>query len=348
LAEGTDNQMTITLTDKKNPALIRNIILDAYQGRTILITGGRGYIGSALAQSLAGVNCKLILLDQSPGNAWKPATQVADVLLLNGDVSMRKTWEKALPGVDHVFHLAAKEYFYRSEYDPERDHQFNALPILRLLEACRVQNYRPKIVFASSANLFGLVDTLPVNEDNRADPLTMWAIHKLTAEHYLQLYSQQFGIKSISLRLANVYGPTAHWPVMTRVVVNKVIAKAIEGDALITYANRGCIRDYVFLKDVVQAFLLAGAYCGSNQRPFYIIGSGEGETIADVWHLIASSVRSRTGENVPIRYDQEAKIEPMELRNFVADNSRFKDATGWKPRTELTQGIDITVRAFLS
>jgi len=340
--------MTVTFHDKKLTAAIRSTILDAYHGRTILITGGRGYIGSTLTQSLAEVNCKLILLDHSTGNTWKPEHQKAEVLVLHGDVSVRKTWGAALPGVDYVFHLAAKEYFYRSGYDPEQDLQFNTLPILRLLEVCRTQNYRPKIVFASSANLFGLVDTLPVNEDNRADPLTMWAIHKLTAEHYLKLYSQQFGIKSISLRLANVYGPTARWSVMTRVVINKLIAKALEGEALITYANQGCVRDYVFLKDVVQAFLLAGAYCGSNKSPFYVIGSGEGETIADVWHLIADSVESHTGKNVPIRFDESVKIEPLELRSFVADTALFQSATGWKPQTGLTQGIDITVRAFLS
>ena len=340
--------MTVTLHDKKLPAAIRSTILDAYHGRTILITGGRGYIGSALAQSLAEVNCKLILLDHSIGNTWRPEHQKAEVLILHGDVSVRKTWDAALQGVDYVFHLAAQEYFYRSGYDPEQDLQFNTLPILRLLEVCRTQNYRPKIVFASSANLFGLVDTLPVNEDNRADPLTMWAIHKLTAEHYLKLYSQQFGIKSISLRLANVYGPTARWPVMTRVVINKLIAKALEGEALITYANQGCVRDYVFLKDVVQAFLLAGTYCWSNKSHFYVIGSGEGETIADIWHLIADSVESHTGKNVPIRFDESVKIEPLELRSFVADTALFQSATGWKPQTGLTQGIDITVRAFLS
>jgi nucleoside-diphosphate-sugar epimerase len=176
----------------------------------------------------------------------------------------------------------------------------------------------------------------------------MWAVHKLTAEHYLQLYSQRFGIHSISLRLANVYGPTVHQPVLSRVVINKVISKAIEGETLITYSNRECIRDYIFLKDVVHAFLLAGAYCGSNKRPFYVIGTGEGNAIEDVWHLIADNVRLHTGNNVPVRFDQSIKIEPMELRNFVADNSQFKDLTGWSPRTELAQGIDITVRAFLS
>jgi nucleoside-diphosphate-sugar epimerase len=340
--------MTDTFYDTTTHAAPPRTILEPYEGRTILITGGRGYIGSALAQSLAGVNCKLILLDQSPVDAWRFEGQRAEVSLLNGDVSVRKTWDAALPGVDYVFHLAAKEYFYRSEYDPELDLQFNAVPILRLLEVCRTQNYRPKIVFASSANLFGMVDTLPVNEDSRDDPLTMWAVHKLTAEHYLQLYSQQFGIKSITLRLANVYGPTARWSVMTRVVINKVIAKALNGEPLVTYANRSCVRDFVFLEDVVQAFLLAGASCGSTPSPIYVIGSGEGKSIADVWQLIAECVRKHIGKSVPIRFDDSVKIEPLELRNFVADTGHFQNATGWKPRTELAQGIEITVRAFLS
>lgn len=333
---------------KNTPTTISSTILDAYHGRTILITGGRGYIGSALSQFLSDVSCKLILLDQSPGDAWKPDGQKAELLMLSGDVSEQKTWEVALPDVDYVFHLAAKEYFYRSDYDPELDLKNNAMPILRLLEVCRTQKYRPKIVFASSANLFGLADSLPVNEDNRDDPLTVWAVHKLAAERYFRIYAQQFGIKSITLRLTNVYGPTARCSVMTRVVVNKVIAQALDGGELITYTNQDYVRDYVFLEDIVQAFLLAGAYCWSTKSLMFVIGSGEGKTIADTWHLIADNVRSHVCKNVPIRFDESVEIEPIELRNFVADTTRFQETTGWKPQTGLTHGIDITVRALLS
>ena len=335
-------------SDAITPSPIPNKILNAYQGRTILITGGRGYIGSALTQSLAEIQCKLILFDHLPIEAWRPKGQMAEVVLRKGDVSAPQFWNEALSGVDYVFHLAAKEYSYRSEYDPERDFQFNALPILRLLEVCRLQPYRPKIVFASSANLFGLVDTLPVNEDTRDNPLTMWAVHKLAAENYLRLYAGQFGIQSITLRLANVYGPTVRRAVMNRVVINKVIAMALNGETLATYANQGCVRDYVFLNDVVCAFLLAGAFCGSTKNLVYVIGSGEGKSIADVWQLIADCVKSHVGKNVPIQSDDSVEIEPLEWRHFVADTQRFHNATGWKPRTGLTQGIDICVPAFLS
>ena len=209
-------------------------------------------------------------------------------------------------------------------------------------------NYRPKILFASSANVFGRTVSLPVNEDTPDNPLTLWATQKIAAERYFRLYAHAFRIPSVILRLANAYGPTARCAVMSRMVINKVIAKALDEGVLTTYANQGCIRDFVFLEDVVQAFLLAGVSCASDKSPMYVIGSEKGRTIEDVWHLIAQTVRAHTGKEVPIRYDESVEIEPVELRNFTADTTRFQNATGWTPKMELTQGIDMTVRALLS
>jgi nucleoside-diphosphate-sugar epimerase len=94
--------------------------------------------------------------------------------------------------------------------------------------------------------------------------------------------------------------------------------------------------------------MLAGVSCGSTSSPRYVIGSGEGKSIADVWQLIAECMGEHVGKSVPIRFDDSVTIEPLELRNFVADTGQFQNATGWKPRTGLTQGIDITVRVILS
>ncbi len=265
-----------------------------------------------------------------------------------GDVSLRETWERVLPEVDYVFHLAAREYFYRSDYDPERDYRCNSLPILRLLETCRTQSLRPRIVFASSANLYGLAGQLPVNEDTRDDPLTLWAIHKLTSERYLRLYSEQFGIDSISLRLANVYGPTARWSTMDRVVLNRVVSMALDGKPLVMYTNRDCIRDYVYLEDVISALLAAGGCCGSAPRPVYVIGSGEGQSIAHTWQMIADRVSAYSGKTVSVEHDNSVKIEPLERRNFVADTALFEDATGWQPGVTLARGIEATLRAMVS
>jgi len=325
-------------------------ITDAFNGKTILVTGGRGFIGSALAQFLAAVNGKLILLDRSTTSTWEPERHTAEVVFLKGDVSIRETWNSALPGVDYVFHLAGQEYVRGSEYDPLLDLQFNALPVLHLLETCRDHNYRPTIVFASSANLFGLAKSLPVNEDQRDNPLIPWTIHKLMAEGYFRAYAQQYGIHSIILRLANVYGPTARQSVMKRVVINGMIAKALAGEELTLYANHNCVRDYVFLADIIQAFLLAGIQTEAKEykNGLYIVGSGEGKTIAETWQLIADRVNLHVNKNVVIKFDPLVDVGLFEMRNFIADSTRFQSTTGWKPRVGLIQGIDLTIQALIT
>ncbi len=321
--------------------------IDTYRGQTLLITGGRGYMGSALAQALAGIDCRLVLLDQSPQVAWRPEAPVAEVSVRVGDVSCRETWERVLPDVDVVFHLAAKEYIYRSDYDPEQDYRMNALPVLHLLEVCRESGHRPRIVFASSANVYGCADRQPVNECTPDNPLTMWAVHKLTAERYLRLYADRYGLSALSLRLANVYGPTARWSTMDRMVLNRVLRMALDGNPLVTYTNRDCLRDYVYVDDAVRAFLAAGSLRDVTGSPVFVIGSGDARSIADTWQVIAERVEAVTGQPVSPGRDDAVEVEPVERRHFVADTRRFEAATGWTPTIGFEQGIDITTRTIV-
>jgi UDP-glucose 4-epimerase len=345
--EDSFSQVMSTPHDDTASSAPLKVPLDAYSGRTVLVTGGRGYIGSALTQSLAAVDCRIVVLDQSQADAWAPTESVADISFRCGDISNRKTWEEVLPGVDCVFHLAAREYHYRSGYDLGQDLASNALPTLHLLDVCRTQGISPRVVFASSANLFGRVSSLPVNEEHPDDPLTAWAIHKLMAEKYLKLYEDLAGISSATLRLTNVYGPTARTSVVTRVVINHMIAKALAGETLLTYSNHDRVRDYVFLVDVVNAFLLVGAPSVSSGHDMYVLGSGEGHTIGEVWRLIADRVEASTGGQVLVESDDSVEIELLERRSFVADTSRLTEAVGWKPQTSLAEGIDVTLRALL-
>lgn len=323
-------------------------IASEYRGKTIVISGGRGYIGSLLTQSLAIEKCKLILIDQSPGNAWLPLSKNAEILVFHGDISLRETWQSVLPGADYVFHLAAIEY-HRSNYDKMRDLEVNALSVLHLIDVCTQNNERPKIIFSSSANIFGCVDTLPVNENYRDNPPSLWSVHKLLAENYLRVYAQKYDMKSVVLRLANVYGPTARPDTNTRVVINKMITNALAGESLTLYSNKNCMRDFIFIDDVVQAFLIAGAEnklrCNGD---FYIIGSGEGNTLEDIWRTIVLQVKKITGKDVPLEFSDSVKIEPLDMRQFVADSSCFRNATGWSYQVSLEQGIETTVQCFMS
>jgi UDP-glucose 4-epimerase len=322
---------------------------DAYSGKCVLISGGRGYLGSALAQSFADVDCRVILLDRSVNTDWMPSGRRAEFSVIQGDVSARETWASVLPGVDYLFHLAALEYD-RTSYDMERDLQVNAVAVLNCLEVCRANDLRPKIIFSSSANIFGQVDALPVNESSQDNPPSVWSVHKQMAESYLRYYRQAHGIESIVLRLANVYGPTARHEIIKRVIINKMIAKALVGEVLILYSNRRKnIRDFVYINDVTLAFLLAGT-TGSAlaDGTSYVIGSEEGKTFADVSQLIADNVKSLTNIDVAVEYDDLTVLDLIDKRDFVADTGLFHKLTGWKPQVSIEKGIQLTIDAMQS
>jgi len=323
---------------------MNNDILDQYTDKTILITGGSGYIGSALTQAFSRIDCNLKLLFRSSENSWKPKLNKANVSLLYGDVSYRQLWETILNDVDYVFHLAAVE----GVENFRREIEVNAISMLHLLDVCCSIKKFPKIVYSSSANIFGNVKENPVNETFRDNPASTWSIHKLLAEQYLRVYYEKCNINSVILRLSNVYGPVPYENVMTRMVLNKVIHLALNGETLNLYNNHNCVRDYIFIDDVVRAFLLAGSIedhlC---EGQFYVIGSQEGKLISDVWKLIAKKVSDKINKEVNIKTNESVKLEPMAMRNFISDITCFNKATGWYPSITLEKGVESTVNALL-
>ena len=319
--------------------------LSAYEGKRILVTGGRGYIGARLSTVLASVKCELTLVDRSISDSWIP-DGVANVSLVNGDLSKAETWNQILQDKEIVFHLAQQEY---ANCDPLIDWEINALPAIHLCEVCRNNGWRPQVIFASSANLYGRTDDSVVNERTRDDPLVPWAIHKQVAESYLRCYGAKYGLPSTVLRLANVYGPSSKADVVFRSTVNAVIRDAILGGNLIVYPNSDCIRDYVYIDDVVRAILLAGAkmpreICGE----IFNIGSGHGIKIIDAWEMIREAVASK--KVLPPLRLQNIDVEPFAFRNYHVDINKFSNMSGWKPQVDFRTGLAMSVRyiyAFL-
>lgn len=325
-----------------------NKVLNNFQGKRILITGGAGYLASKLIAKLQDTDCHIIRVDIQ-GAMFASVTSKACVDNIEGNISDHAVWMSILENVDVVFHLAAYEHKHGSEFNPILDLEVNALSVLHLLEVCRLKKYFPRIVFASSSNLVGCPAQLPVNETCQDNPLTIYSIHKLTSEKYLQYYAREFGQHSIILRLANVYGPVSNIRVSTRVALNRIIYRALKGEKLLLYSNSTCIRDYVWIDDVVDAFF-AGA-CLRNEYAtgqYYLIGSGNGYQISDVLRMIADKVAQHTGKKPPIEEDTKEILEAIEWRNFVADSSRFTEATGWKASISLDDGLERTIDYFLN
>lgn len=298
-------------------------LLDALSGRTVAVTGGSGFIGGRLLERLAGAECRIIRVSGKDRTSFS-----------------------RLAEADVVFHLAAQTSAAVSAADPAADFASNVEPMHNLLAACRHRETRPVVIFAGTVTEAGAPRALPVNEDALDDPITVYDQHKLAAERALVIASDENIVTGVTLRLANVYGPGAASPPADRGVFNRMIRTAMDGGSVTVFGDGRAIRDYVFVDDVVDAFLAAAANAAAISGRYFVIGTGHGVSIRDAFQLIATRVEARFGRRVQLVTMAAPEGESaIERRDFVADSSRFMHATGWRPRWSLSDGIDRTIEA---
>jgi len=273
---------------------------------------------------------------------------VGRIEVLLGDVCDPGVWSKALRDTDFVFHFAAQTSVPRAEADPHADYDVNAGAMLQLLEACRAGHYAPVIVFAGTTTQAGVPSRLPVDETHPEAPVTMYDLHKLIAELYLKHYTAQGFVRGVTLRLANVYGPGPNAGSADRGVLNRMMRNALNREPLTVFGSGEYVRDYIYIDDVTAAFLAAGACIERVQGRSFVLGTGAPHTVREAINLVADRVALKTGWRVPVRHvDPPVPLHAIERRNFVADSTRFREATGWSPHVPLLEGIDRTV-AYLA
>jgi len=322
-------------------------ILNWYSGRRILITGGVGYIATNLIKLIKGVDCHIIRLDR-PGAAFAPHDSRAVIVDAAEDVMNPSIWKSILPGIDIVFHFAAQTSVYTANMNPLADMKINVAPMLHLLEACRQDHRKPRVLFSGTVTETGIPRRLPVDESHPDLPITVYDLHKLMAENYLKYYAGQGFVDGATLRLANVYGPGPKSSSVDRGVLNMMIRKALKGEPLTIYGRGEHLRDYVYVEDVARAFLMAGMTIEPLNGRHFVIGTGTGNRLADAIHLVATCLATRTGRHVEVAHvDPPGPQSPIEERNFIADSNRFHQTTGWRPLTNLEQGIISTMESLL-
>lgn len=295
--------------------------------KSILVVGGTGYIGSALCESLTA-QCKSI-------KAWDRSKNLNDP-----DV-----WNKQLPTTDIIFYLAGQTSSKYANEHPIEDASINVLPMATLLEVCTHSKFRPTIIFAGTVTEVGLTTKFPVDESSPDRPITLYDIHKLTAEKYLYYYANILGGEAGVLRLANVYGPSsAESKASDRGIVSFFIKQALGGNPITLYDGGELIRDYIFIDDVVEAFITAGIHSDKLKGEYYLIGSGKGHTIFNMATKIAENVKNKVNKDVIIKsVDSPLNLSPIESRQFVANTKKFSSLTKWKAQISLDEGISITV-----
>lgn len=324
--------------------------LSFYKGKSILVTGASGYLGSRMIQILSDVSCKILSISRKQGSfdhAAKVSSQ-AQYQNIFGDVRDRSLWENNLEGVDVLFHFAGQTSAVYSDEHPDEDYRANVLPILHFLEVCRLRHLSPSVLFAGTVTESGIPRHLPVNEKAEDNPLTFYDFHKWTAENYLKFYSRLGAVQAATLRLPNIYGPGRDVGSGDRGILNRMIRKALAGETLTVFGEGSELRDYLYIEDALHAFLAAGASIKALAGGHYVIGTGTGHSLRDAFELIRERVHHMTGRMTSVAQCPAPVPQPLiNHRNFIADSRLFCSLTAWTPAVTLSQGIDRTIGALL-
>lgn len=306
---------------------------NALAGKVIVITGASGYIGSALTRELEKYLVKIIRISRKE---LCPKQGVEDWIL---DLNKSESWKRIVAQADIIIHLAGNTSVYTTEQDLEESLTSTLFPINQLIsvskQLCRV----PRVVFASTATVYGLTKILPVSEETQPNPITTYDLYKLFVEQQLSMASQNNIISAISLRLANVYGPSlSESKAFDRGVLSKVTRIRLGGGNIQAYGGGNYFRDYIFIDDVVNAFLHASI--NNNVEGIVNVASGVGTKVKDVFSMISSEVEIKTGVSGNVEYIEWPKgVNAIEKRNFIASVKKFKSLSRWSPSITLKEGI---------
>lgn len=315
-----------------------SLLFKKYIGKKILITGGLGFIGSNIAQRLIELGAKVTIIDNlNPlygGNLFNIDNIKNKVKVIIGDVRDQKLIEKNVINKDIIFDLAAQVSHADSKNMPFEDLDINCKAHLLLLETCRRKNDKVKILFASSRLVLGKIMENPVTIYHPTNPLSLYGIHKLTTEKYFQLYHNRYGIPTTILRLTNPYGERQQIKHGKYSIPGWFLRLAMEKKSIKIFGDGKQLRDYIYVDDVVLAFLLTGITNKTNGK-IYNCGLGKSIKFKKMAEFVVSIVGNGKIEYVPWpkNYAKE------ETGSFETDISELKKDTGWKPKIELKEGI---------
>ena len=313
--------------------------------REVLITGGLGMIGSAIAHILVRAGAKVTLLDaciEPYGANMFNIEDIKDEVQVNiADIRDTAAVRVLVKGKHVVFNLAGQVSHNDSMSDPYLDASINYTGHLNVLESLRECNPEAVVLHAGSRLQYGRIERNPVDEDHSLHPRTPYALNKTAAENMYLFYHRIHGIPCVCFRIANPYGPRSQMRHSKYTIVNWFIRQAIEGREIPVFGDGSQVRDYVFVDDLAQAFVLAAVTPECVGRVFNV-GSGRGTPFREMVQAVVDAVGSGTVKFVPWPDD----YVNVETGDYTANITRVTTALPWVPQVGLEAGIEQTVRFY--
>lgn len=313
---------------------------------TYLVTGGAGFIGSNLVESILRRGDHVRALDDFSSGRRENLEAVgawageggADFRLVEGDLRDAATCREAVDGVDYVLHLAAIPSVQRSVIDPVTTNAVNIGGTLNMLEAARAAGVK-RFVFASSSSLYGESESLPKVETMPSAPISPYGLQKLAGETYCGLYYRLYGLPTVALRYFNVFGPRQDPNSEYSAVIPRFVSAVRDGKSATIYGDGEQTRDFTFIENVIHANLQA---CQAGEEAYggaYNIALGDRISLND---LLRNIVEIIGGE---LRVDH---VEPRagDIKHSLADIGRAKSLLGYRPQVDMAEGLRRTVEAY--
>lgn len=317
---------------------------DPYRGRSVLVTGGLGFIGSNLVIELVRRGAEVAVVDALiPVHGGNPfnVEPVRDAITVDhADLRDAEALEGLVRGRDFVFHLAGQVSHGDSMRDPQLDLGVNCVSTINLVEACRHHNPAARLVYTSTRQVYGVPKSLPVTESHPTTPVDVNGINKLAAEYYHLLYDSVYGVRSSVLRLTNTYGPRQQIRNDRQSFVGIMIRQALRGERIRIFGTGEQVRDFNYVDDVVDALLRAAVTEACFGR-VWNLGAPDHHSLLE-FVAILSELCAVEYDIVPFPEDRKL----IDIGDYYGDYSAFATATGWKPVVDLREGLRRTLDAM--
>jgi UDP-glucose 4-epimerase len=319
---------------------------EIFRNKKVIITGGLGFIGSNLAHRLVGYGAKVLLVDslipEYGGNLFnikdidnKVDVNIADVRDIH---SMRYLVQEK----DYLFNLAGQTSHADSMKDPYTDLEINCRAQLSILETCHKYNSSIKIVFASTRQIYGVPDYLPVDERHLLHPTDVNGINKMAGEWYHILYNNVYGIRSCSLRLTNTYGPRMRVKDARQTFLGIWLKQIINGEEIKVFGDGKQLRDFNFVEDVVDA-LLKSAISEAAYGQIFNLGCNNPINLKELAELLIKINKGGSFSIVPFPPERKK----IDIGDYYGDFTKIRSKLGWEPKTSLEDGLTHTLEYYL-
>jgi UDP-glucose 4-epimerase len=310
--------------------------------KEVLILGGMGAIGSNIAHTSVELGAKVTIFDNMmEGTGANPANIKEiknDIKFVKGDIRNFEELKEVIKNKAVIFNCAAQVNHVLSMQNPFLDIDINCKGQINVLEACRKFNDSAKMIYAGTRSQFGIPQKIPLDENCLDNPTDIYSVNKIAGELYHWIYHNSYGLKTVSLRLTNTYGPRAQTNNPGYNVVNWMIGRSMLNQDLTIFKPGAQLRDLIYSQDAVDALILA-SQSKKCEGEVFVVGCGKGTSLVD----LAKEIVKISGKGNIKLVPWPAERKAMEVGDITIDYSKIKKVLGWYPKTPMTEGLKKTI-----